>query len=345
MNKLVTARGVQITLAVLWIIDGLFQLQQQMFTKNFALQVIAPAVDGQPAFISGPVNFAVQTILQNPVLWGVLFAVIQLAIGVLILVKPTVKLGLITSIIWGVAVWLIGESAGGIFGGHTSLLTGAPGAAILYSILSLAVYPRKSKEVERKHQPAFWLLFVWAAIWIGGAIYQLLPGQNTLHDISTMLLANADGAPMWLVTIDMNVASFITSLGTAVAPMTTNMHMSMTEMAQMQTVPNTGYWFILLASFVQFIIGILVFTPRYIRQTVISIGILVSVIFWVIGQSMGEYYSGLATDPATAPLIILLGIAVLGNTKIDKIIGRFYIRLSLLLKAIGHDLVAKDESE
>jgi hypothetical protein len=35
-------------------------------------------------------------------------------------------------------------------------------------------------------------------------------------------------------------------------------------------------------------------------------------VYWVAGQGMGQPWSGLATDPGTAPLVVLLGVAVLG---------------------------------
>jgi hypothetical protein len=35
-------------------------------------------------------------------------------------------------------------------------------------------------------------------------------------------------------------------------------------------------------------------------------------VYWVADQGMGQPWSGLATDPGTAPLAVLLGVAVLG---------------------------------
>jgi len=39
-------------------------------------------------------------------------------------------------------------------------------------------------------------------LWIGGAIYQLLPGQNTVSSISTMIASNGFGQPGWLASLD-----------------------------------------------------------------------------------------------------------------------------------------------
>lgn len=52
----ITRRGIQVTLGLLWILDGFLQFQPAMLTSKFATQVIAPAGQGQPAFrlLAGP---------------------------------------------------------------------------------------------------------------------------------------------------------------------------------------------------------------------------------------------------------------------------------------------------
>jgi hypothetical protein len=72
--------------------------------------------------------------------------------------------------------------------------------------------------------------------------------------------------------------------------------------------------------------------PRYGRKIAISVGIILSLVFWVVGQSLGGYYTGLATDPNSAPLFILLGVAILGCSQLDQ-------KLSSLFKRIENALV------
>jgi hypothetical protein len=36
---------------------------------------------------------------------------------------------------------------------------------------------------------------------------------------------------------------------------------------------------------------------------------------WVVGQDLGQLYSGQATDPNAAPLIALMAIAILGSCR------------------------------
>ncbi|MGH3409372.1 MAG: hypothetical protein ACRDRJ_43800, partial [Streptosporangiaceae bacterium] len=52
--------------------------------------------------------------------------------------------------------------------------------------------------------------------------------------------------------------------------------------------------------------------PGRARRAAGWAGIAVSAAFWVIGQDLGQLYSGQATDPGTAPLVVLLAIALLG---------------------------------
>ncbi len=292
LKTLTSKRGVQVSLGILWLIDGALQLQHQMFGSNFATQVIAPAGQGQPAVVSGPINFEIHTLLLHPAIFNACFALIQLALGVLILRKATLKLGLLASVAWGLGVWYMGEGLGGLLSGHTSLLIGAPGAALIYAVLALAVLPRASaqnKQIDDK-KPAYWLPFVWAALWIVGAIYQLLPGQNTTSDIASTIAAHAgNGTPGWLSTLDIHTANFIHS---------------------------QGFGFVVGLALLQVAIGLLILLPGKIYKIAVGAGIALSLVFWFVGQSLGTYYSGLATDPNTAPLLILLGIAVAGSCQL-----------------------------
>jgi hypothetical protein len=332
-NKRITRRGIQICLGLLWLLDGVLQLQHQMFTSNFANNVIAPAAQGQPGFVSGPMHLGITIILLNPVFFDACFALIQLGLGIAILWKRTTKYGLMASVFWGLGVWICGEGLAGIASGHASLLMGAPGAALLYVIIALAVMPPKSTDDKADTQPAYWLSLVWATLWIGGGIFQLLPGQGSVSSLSSMILGNASGAPSWLAVIDTHTASFINGLGNHTTSMV-GIHMSMAQMAQMPTQPQSGDWFILTLALIQFLIGIGIFYKGYWRKLALIFGILLSVVFWVVGQSLGGYYTGLATDPNSAPLFILLAVAIFGCTQLDH-------KLTHLSKQIEYKLVGR----
>jgi hypothetical protein len=323
----ITSRFIQIALGLLWLLDGFLQFQPQLFTSNFTSQVISPAAVGQPLFVAGPMHFFIYIFLFHPAIFNSFAAITQLGLGVLILMKRTVKIGLIGSMAWGLFVWAIGEGYGGIFSGHTLLLMGAPGAALLYVLLAFAVLPRSKTKDSR---PPYWLTFVWAASWIGGAIYQLLPGQNTVADISSIVAGNDGGQPGWLASLDNRVANWINNFG---SPMGTHgvMHMSMSQMASMQTQSYSGYWFILLLATIQLLIGLVIFLPRVYRNSAITLGIALSLMFWVVGQSFGGIFTGLATDPNAAPLFILFGLAILGCKNLSIDLQSFYKRLEQMI--------------
>ena len=77
-----TRRGIQVALGLMWVLDGLLQLQPAMLTSRFASQVIRPAGAGQPGFVSLPVGYAAQLIGHDPVLFDIGFGLVQLLLEV-----------------------------------------------------------------------------------------------------------------------------------------------------------------------------------------------------------------------------------------------------------------------
>ena len=288
-KSVITKRVIQISLGILWLVDAMLQFQHQMFTRAFANSVIAPNAVGQPPVIYGPIHFEVHLLVLHPAIFNLAFALTQLLLGVLLLFKRTARTGLITSVFWVLGVWFFGEGLGGLLGGSSTLWMGAPGAVIFYGILALAVLPsRKYKNtVER---PAYWLPIVWAIAWIGGSLLQLQPNQRSTEAVSSMVSGMSDGAPGWLASLDMHTANFI------------NGH---------------GFSFIVFLLAVQVIIGALVFFPGALRKLAVWFGILMALSIWLFGENLGEFYTGRATDPNSGPLLILLGVAVLGCSNYD----------------------------
>ena len=54
----VSARSIQIGLGLLWLLDGLLQLQPKMFGADFANGVILPMTQGQPNFVSAAMTLS-----------------------------------------------------------------------------------------------------------------------------------------------------------------------------------------------------------------------------------------------------------------------------------------------
>jgi hypothetical protein len=241
---------------------------------------------------------------------------------------------LLLSVLWGLFVWYIGEGLGGLASGHTLLLMGAPGAALIYALLALAVLPDSG---EADQHPAGWLVIIWAVLWTIGAVYQLLPGQNSTAALSSMIGSNASGAPAWLASLDLHLASLIQTLGAVhkLPVMSPGMHMTSLQMAQMPMAHSSGAWLVVAAAIVQLLVGLAVFVPGPFRLVGIGAGICLALVFWVVGESLGSYYTGLATDPNSGPLFVLLALSILGCTQYDHRLRRLYRRFETVL--VGAD--------
>ncbi|MDQ2812409.1 MAG: hypothetical protein M3Z75_11205 [Actinomycetota bacterium] len=284
-GSLVTRRGIQITLGLLWILDGGLQFQPAMLTSRFATAVIAPAGDGQPSFVRWPVHQAAGLIGHQPALLDVAFGLVQLALGAGLLHRRTARWALAASVAWALSVWYLGEGLGGLFRGGASLLTGAPGSALLYAVVAIAAWPRPGGS-PGDQRPARWAAAAWAGLWLGGAVLQLLPGNDTNASVSMALTMNASGAPGWLAAAGNQLSALV---------------------------PDTGVSLVVDLVVLQALAGFGVLTDgRRTRRAAVIGGIALSLVFWVAGQGAGQFWTGLSTDPNTAPLVVLLGVTVLG---------------------------------
>ncbi|SEM18317.1 hypothetical protein [Streptacidiphilus jiangxiensis] len=285
----VTRRHIQIALGVLWLLDGALQLQSYMFTSGFAHQIIDPAAAGQPVGVAAPVHWAAHLIAAAPVLTNTVFALGQLALGAGLLWARTARWALAASIAWALSVWLLGEGLGGLAGGHTLLLTGAPGAVLLYAMAAVLAWPQPaSGAVDAGHRwradtpPSAWAAPVWALLWSAGAILQVLPGNGAVPAIAS----SADSAPQPLATLDRALASALAT------------HSAVTTVA---------------LALVMAAVGLGVLAARPWRRIAAYTGVVLALLFWLLGQGAGLLTSGRSTDPNTGPLLVLLAVAVLGS--------------------------------
>ena len=298
-------RTIQIVLGVLWIIDAGLQFQPRMFGSDFVSMVIAPNAAGQPSPISSSVTHMANFLSRDVALWNTVFGLTQLAIGIGLLRRRTVKVALAASIAWSFGVWWFGEGFGSILTGHASALMGAPGAVLLYAVIGILIWPTAAdataadssadrKDDERRtgiassaagHGPLGGLggLWVWAAIWVFFAVLQFLPQNRTSGWLSDSLTGMADGQPGWY-------AHFLRSLGHAF------------------TGAGTPAAVVLATLFL--LIGLGPFVTRR-PDIFIGIGMGVAALFWVTGQAMGGILTGMATNPSTGPLLIVMGAVFL----------------------------------
>ena len=136
-----------------------------------------------------------------------------------------------------------------------------------------------------------WLAFAWAGYWIGGAILQVWHGPRTGPDLAATVAESANGAPGWLSRFDFSLARSAAHLSPAVID-----------------------GFIVL----EVLIGLAVFRPaRFLpargRLIAALIGSGVCCWYWFIGGGFSQLLSGHATDVGTAPLVVVLAIAVVAS--------------------------------
>jgi hypothetical protein len=280
-------RTLQLVLATLWLFDGLLQMQSVFFTRAFGNQMIATMSAGNPHVLAAPIHWSGLTIGNHAVATNALFAFLQVALGLGIAWRPTLKPALVASIAWALGVWWIGEGLGGVLSGTANPVNGAPGAVIIYGLLAVLLWPGDRSGVTAPFIAARAVGVpvakgLWLVLW-GSMAYFALDGANRtstgLHDL---IIGQAAGEPGWVVWIDRHSASMVDHHGVA----------AMVVVAVLLAIAAVG-----------------VFFPPPGANTILVLAIVVSLWFWVVGQNFGALFTNGATDVNSGPLLILLALA------------------------------------
>jgi len=286
---------VTIALGFLWVLDGALQFQPTMYSHSndgFVATVLQYNTMGPPNFLTNLIHFAVVftygTQLRTNI-FNSLAGTFQILIGVGIITKRFRKIALVASSIWAIVPWIVGEGMGQMPWPQTSMaFNGAPGAALIYCVISLVLIPSNKRfinqnqvEVAAAHLGFLGDNFVkafWFLTWFGTALLEFEPGNWAPQAVSTLLKNSASGEPYLLYKIDLFVSHLAAGNGALIAG----------SMA-----------------FVQAWIGFAV-TRSTTRRAAVILGIMVSVIYWVVGQNLGGIFTGTATDPQLgAPMLLL----------------------------------------
>jgi hypothetical protein len=291
----VNRRTLQVALGLVWIIDGLLKFQPHLFKPAFVSDVIRPMAIGQPTLIGSAITHMANFLSHEATAWVAVFGLIEIGIGVGLLFRRSLKPALVASFIWGAGLYLFGEGFGMVLTGHTSPLTGAPGAVCFYVLLGVLVWPKAEARSDRQLVGAdssaagrgvfggTGSLLVWAAIWVVEAIIWMLPFNRTGNTISTQMAATADGEPGWY-------AHFLTSFGHAFT--------------------GAGVWVAVILATASIVIALGPLVSNR-PQLFIGLGMGLALVYWVTGQGLGELLTGGGTDPNNGPIIALIGLSVL----------------------------------
>ncbi len=288
-----TARRVlRIAFGVLWIFDGILQLQPAM-PVGLPSQVIVPASTGSPGWVKNVVNWAANAWTYHPVTAAASVVWIQIGIGVWLLVAGRgawSRMGGLAGAAWGLIVWVFGEAFGGVFGPGLSWLFGAPGAVLFYCVagglIALPLRAWATPLLGRLILAIVGLFFVGMAVlqaWPGRGFWQGMrhgqPGSLTrmIRDMSQV------SQPHFLSALLSDFGSFVAAHGFAV----------------------NLFVVIVLAA-----IGAALLTgqPRLLRPALVAV-VLLCLADWVLIEDLG-FFGGLGTDPNS---MIPMALVVIGG--------------------------------
>jgi hypothetical protein len=279
LGALDTRRWLQLSLAALWLIDALLQVQSVMFTKAFG-QMLAATAPGNPAVIADPITWSARLIDAHPTWTNAAFASAQLFLALGIAWRPTVKLALAGSIAWSLGVWWIGEGLGGVLSGTADPVSGAPGAVIIYALLAVLLWPTDRAGPFEAARPlgAGPARLLWLALW-GSLAFFAVQGAS---GVRAMMSGMAAGEPGWLASLDRGTASLLAGRGTGVS---------------------------VVLAVVFGVIAVGIFLPARGARTLVLLACVVALLVWVVGENFGGIFAGSATDPNSGLLLVLLAAA------------------------------------
>jgi hypothetical protein len=287
-SPIVTARGIQIALGVIWLLDGLFQFKSFMYTHGIVSEVFGPAAEKQWSIVGGPMKKFDAFYGRDLTLWNTLAGEIQVAIGVgLIVSRKTVKPALIASFVWAPVVWWFGEGFGGLTSNTLpSPLMGAPGAVIIYAIIGLLVWPTDKRNgrspVDMGPLGDRGGLYAWSGLWLLSAGLWLVNVNRAKGATHEMIKGMAEASPHWLAKFQNSIGNHTQGHGTTIA---------------------------VVLAIVSVAVAVGVFTP--LRWPALAIGIALSLAYWALGQDIGgPFWVESATDVNSGPLFVLLAVAL-----------------------------------
>jgi hypothetical protein len=278
-----TRRRLQLSLAALWLIDALLQVQTFMFSKAFG-QTLAATAPGNPAIIADPITWSARLIEAHPTWTNAAFASAQLFLALGIAWRPTVKLALAASVAWALGVWWIGEGFGGVLNGTADPVSGAPGAVILYALLAVLLWPTDRPGPFEAARPfgARPARLAWLALWGSFAYFAVLGANRAAQGLHSMMAGMAAGEPGWLTSLDRDTASLLAGRGTGVS---------------------------VVLAVVFAVIAAGIYLPARGARAVVLLAAAVATAIWVVTENFGGILAGSGTDPNSGLLLVLLAAA------------------------------------
>lgn len=274
-------------LVLLWSVDALLKLQPRMFSAEFFVNVLGPiAADGQPAWLYHLLTWFDDLWVGHMVVGDLLVFAVEAGIAALLWFGPerrAGRLGLVALVVWAAVVWVFGEGFGGLFTGDPSVLSEAPGAAILYAAMAVLLLGHPAGWRDGRY-PSVLRLGV-GLLWILAALLEATPDFWTGPGLARVFgdVTMNGTLPAW--------AAFLNNL------------------MILSTFHHAPLWNALFVV-VMGSIGLAVLGGRTGRCWTVLVLAWTSFL-WIFPQAFGGLTVGTATDPGTAPLLCLVTLAAL----------------------------------
>ncbi|MGH9103721.1 MAG: hypothetical protein ACRDYD_12175 [Acidimicrobiales bacterium] len=296
-------RRLEVALGALWLLDGALQLQPAMLDPGFFRSLLDMADMGLPRPLSLVSATVAAALAAHPAVWDSCFGALQICIGLGLMWARSARTARAASILWALCVWTIGEGMGGLFMAGTTALGGAPGAALLYALAAVVLWPAEEPPGRRRSEPSRSgeaagggaplgssrhggglggrAAVILAGLWAGTALLELEPANHAPAVPGALLAIVGQGEPLWLARINASVG---------------------------QHLANAGLELAIALGTAQVLVAALILRPTS-RRAGLALGIALSLVYWAVGQDLGGLLTGEATDPDTGPLLALLALA------------------------------------
>ncbi|MHB1999895.1 MAG: hypothetical protein ACYCSI_06895 [Solirubrobacteraceae bacterium] len=324
--------GIQRALAALWILDALLQLQGRNFSPALVNDTILGNVENQPAPIAASIRAAAHLLEPHHVLLNIAIVSVQLTLGIALLFRASAKPGLACSVVWALGIWWFGEGFGGLLAGEASLLAGAPGAAALYALVAMAIWPSDDTAPSPTPDTAVPSSASGVSARPSGAsgVSARPSGASGVSArprafgaaapkraadaglIGTRMLTRI-WAALWIGGALLRVAPFwFPPVYALEADLQNGIDrephwLLLANEALRHIVSAGGLATVIVLAVVEAGIGIGSLLPRR-RRAFLFAGAAVALLYWAVGQHYGELFSGSATDVGSGPLFVMLAL-------------------------------------
>jgi cytochrome oxidase Cu insertion factor (SCO1/SenC/PrrC family) len=284
-------RLLRIAFGLIWVLDGALQAQSAM-PLGMIPQTVQPTALASPTWVQHLVNVG-GTIWNNHPIQAASAAVwIQIGIGLWLLVAPRglwSRLGGGASVLWGLIVWVFGESFGGIFAHGASWLFGTPGAALFYCAAGVIIaLPDRSFSSPRLGRV---VLAVMGAFFAGMAVLEAWPGRGFWQ-----------GAPVHSSTVGAITAMARSMVGT---PQPSPIASSVSAFASFDASHGFAVNLFVVVALAAIGLALLSGRPVLLRFGV-GAAAVVCVADWVLVQDFG-FFGGVGTDPnSMIPMLLVI---------------------------------------